>query len=433
MKYCVNLWDAWTRYRLETTGATIKPLSELNHKELQHWLTRFVLEVRKKDGSQFPPNSLHHICCGLMRYLRLNGQPSIDFFSDSDFADFKASLDAEMKRLQSEGTGSKTRQAEVLTEEEEELLWQKGLLGAATPQTLLDTMVFCNGLYFALRSGKEHRQLRSKPCQIELVEHPGERAFLKYTEDISKNRPGGLKGRKVKPKTVLHHANLENPERCFVRLFKQYVKLCPESQPAHAFYMKPLHQPTPSCWYSNKPLGHYTLSKTVARLCQEAGISGYKTNHSLRATTATRLYQSGVDEQLVMERTGHRSLEGVRNYKRTSDMQREALSDILNSKKPRMDGTTSNAVTVYPSSSHNPEQKPPMFPVMNAANVQTTTKIVSLELHVHLSPSICIVMEAINCCIHYSCIIMNSEYHHGIVILIKKSSHKHALGSGLYI
>ena len=101
---------------------------------------------------------------------------------------------------------------------------------------------------------------------------------------------------------------------------------------------------------------------------------GYKTNDSLRATTATRLYQSGVDEQLVMERTGHRSLEGVHNYKRTADMQREALSDILNSKKPRMDGTTSNAVTVYPSTSHNPEQKPPMFPVMNAANVQTTTK-----------------------------------------------------------
>ena len=31
-----------------------------------------------------------------------------------------------------------------------------------------------------------------------------------------------------------------------------------------------------------------------------------------------------------MERTGHRSIEGIRSYKRTSDAQREALSDILN-------------------------------------------------------------------------------------------------------
>ena len=37
-----------------------------------------------------------------------------------------------------------------------------------------------------------------------------------------------------------------------------------------------------------------------------------------------------MDEQLVMERTGHRSIEGVRSYKRSSDQQREALSDILN-------------------------------------------------------------------------------------------------------
>lgn len=65
-------------------------------------------------------------------------------------------------------------------------------------------------------------------------------------------------------------------------------------------------------------------------LCSSAGIAGYKTNHSLRATATSRLYHSGVDEQLVMERTGHRSVEGVCSYKRTSDQQREVLSDILN-------------------------------------------------------------------------------------------------------
>ena len=52
--------------------------------------------------------------------------------------------------------------------------------------------------------------------------------------------------------------------------------------------------------------------------CSEAGIGGYRTNHSLRATAATRLYQAGVHEQLIIERKGHRSLEGVRSYKHTS-------------------------------------------------------------------------------------------------------------------
>ena len=75
----------------------------------------------------------------------------------------------------------------------------------------------------------------------------------------------------------------------------------------------------------------------MTRLCKAAGIEGFKTNHSLRATTATRLYNSGVDEQLVMERTGHRSIEG--DYKRTSEEQRQTLSDILNQscKQPRLE------------------------------------------------------------------------------------------------
>ena len=222
IKYCTNLWSEWQRHRQETLGDSIPNLTELNRRELQYWLTRFVLEVRKRDGSEFPPNTLHHISCGLMRHLRWNGQPSIDFFTDSDFSEFKATLDAEMKPLQSEGIGSKKKQAEVLPQDDEELLWRRGLLGDATPQTLVDTMVFMNGLYFALRSGKEHRQLRSDPCQIELIERPGERPYLKYSEDVSKNHPGGLRGRKAKPKVVIHHANQDHTERCFVKLFKRY-------------------------------------------------------------------------------------------------------------------------------------------------------------------------------------------------------------------
>ncbi len=164
--------------------------------QLQHWLTQFILEVRKKVATVYPPNTLHHICCGLIRHLRWTGQPHTDFFKDEGLADFRASLDAEMKSLQGQGIGYKTRQAEVLTESEEELLWQNVILGDATTQSPLDTIVFYNGLYFALRSGKKYCQLRNHPCQIELVESPSERPYLEYTEDMSKNHLGGLMGRK---------------------------------------------------------------------------------------------------------------------------------------------------------------------------------------------------------------------------------------------
>ena len=86
-----------------------------------------------------------------------------------------------MKRLQKEGLGSKPRQTEPLSVQDEEQLWTKKLLCGHNGRSLVDTMLFMCGTYFALRSGQEHRAL---PSQIELVERPGERAFLRYTEDV---------------------------------------------------------------------------------------------------------------------------------------------------------------------------------------------------------------------------------------------------------
>ena len=128
------------------------------------------------------------------------------------------------------------------------------------------------GLYFALRSGQEHCQLRFKPFQP-----TGGRRYLQYTEDISKNRPGGLKGHKIKPK---HHAN-PNIAHCFVHFFKLYMEKCPPNRPHEAFNLRPLNIPTTDCWYSIRPLGHQTLGKTIACLCKKAGITWFKTNHSL--------------------------------------------------------------------------------------------------------------------------------------------------------
>ena len=120
-----------------------------------------------------------------MRYLRPESHPDIDFFRDASFSRFREVLDVEMKRLQKEGLGSKPHPAEPLSVQDEEQLWTKKLLGGHNGRSLVDTMLFVCGTYFALRSGQEHRALRLTPSQIELVEIPGERAFLRYTtEDV---------------------------------------------------------------------------------------------------------------------------------------------------------------------------------------------------------------------------------------------------------
>ena len=64
-----------------------------------------------------------------------------------------------------------------------------------SPQALLDTIIFMCGMYFALRSGKEHRDLQFN--QIELIEPTDATPYLIYMENISKNNKGRIAQRKL--------------------------------------------------------------------------------------------------------------------------------------------------------------------------------------------------------------------------------------------
>ena len=64
----------------------------------------------------------------------------------------------------------------------------------------------------------------------------------------------------------------------------------------------------------------------VPDLCSEAGLSSRKTNHSLRVSGATRLFEVGVPEKVTQQRTSHRSLEALRMYERVTEQQELAVS-----------------------------------------------------------------------------------------------------------
>ena len=63
-------------------------------------------------------------------------------------------------------------------------------------------------------------------------------------------------------------------------------------------------------------------------MSEDANIPGFFTNHSLKCTSTTRLFRSGVDQKLIKEFTGH-TLDVVDAYQITSDHQCEQLSKII--------------------------------------------------------------------------------------------------------
>ena len=53
-------------------------------------------------------------------------------------------------------------------------------------------------------------------------------------------------------------------------------------------------------------------------LSKESGIGVQYINHSLRATAITRMFNSGVEEKIIVETLAHKSTKALRVYEHTS-------------------------------------------------------------------------------------------------------------------
>ena len=298
-------------------------------------MCRFIREIKKMNGEQFPAKTLYEIVMCMQFHLE-----SIGFLwhllSDNLFVDLKFTLDNVMKERASLNVGGPVKKAEVLSEMDVDILWENKILGIDTPQKLLNTVFVTIGMSCALRAGKEHQKLCAIPLNSQFSYHVDAtgKYYLKYVEDHGmKTNKGGLKHRKLDRKDVNVYPILGS-DRCPVMIIMRYLSLLPKDRKCQSFYLQPRKKFSfdSDCWFLDKPVGINKLQNMVHEICKDGKIPGYFTNHSLRATAATHLYHNDFDEQIIQEITGHHSV-AVREYKRTSNAQKiEASSCIMGSK-----------------------------------------------------------------------------------------------------
>ena len=296
---------------------------------LNKYLAMFAVETRKSDGKPYPPATLHQLLCGLIRYFRANNPHSPNFLDKKDarFRHLHSTLDSLFHKLHADGVGRQVKHAEVLTKEDEDKLWEAGEMDIDTPTGLLNAAFFVVGKMFCLRGGQEHRNL-----QLSQLKRSEDKYV--YYENVSKNRNGTFRQLRVKNKVVPLYACPELGNKCPVAMLDKYIaKLPPAAKEKDLFYCRPLEKPkNPSKpWYSVTAVGKNALQSKLKDMCSRAGISGLKTNHSLRATAATEMFQLGAPEKVIQERTGHRSIEALRSYERSSESQHRAISSLLTS------------------------------------------------------------------------------------------------------
>ena len=323
-RWAINMFTYWYKQRF---NADVQ-VQNLTDEQLIDNVSRFIHETRKDGGGCYSPTSLVSIISGIQHHINLDGNRSVDFFKEHKFHLITRSLDAAMKIATRNGVGLQRKHAEIISEEEEKKMWTS-VFGDESPSQLIKTLFYLNGIHFALRGGSEHTELTID--QFEATERNGKRCLI-YSEKFSKTFSGGLRDMRKSPKKVVHFENVSSDGRkSHIDLFTKFISVRPKR--TTRFYLQPLKEPKDGCWFSTRPIGKNSLSKFMKDICSLSGIDGRKTNHSLRATCASRLYQSNVDEQLIMEHTGHQSAIGVRNYKRTNDYLLSNCSAILDSKK----------------------------------------------------------------------------------------------------
>ena len=82
---------------------------------------------------------------------------------------------------------------------------------------------------------------------------------------------------------------------------------------------------------TNQCVGINMLKNILLELSEKAGLEVHYTNHSLRATTITWMFNSGIPERVIAENSGHRSTKALRCYERTSQEQQQAATRVINS------------------------------------------------------------------------------------------------------
>ena len=140
-------------------------------------------------------------------------------------------------------------------------------------------------------------------------------------------------------------------EMCPVSLFNDYIERRPATaiSPESPMYLTPIpdqrlrKDQADQVWYYRSPMGVNSLGKLVKRMCSLKGITGQKTNHSIRKTCVRSLADAGIPAHKIIKITGHKNVQSLQHYDRElSNDEHLKLSHILTSSTKRTSTITSS-------------------------------------------------------------------------------------------
>ena len=221
---CVNRFENWRIAR----GLPL-PLLEIRHEDLDETLQLFYSNLVKVDGQPYEPTSLRTMLAGLDRFFRDNGK-TFSIQIDKEFERSRRKvLNGKAIELRELGKGKKPRRAHALTEQEEELLWEK-VFGCHTAESLNYTVYYTVSQQFGTRGCLEHHQIRIEDLKWVKDPDTGCTIYIEWTEGITKIRRGGLQKAK---RTLKQRMFATGGPRCPVGIMEAMIVKRPDELKKH--------------------------------------------------------------------------------------------------------------------------------------------------------------------------------------------------------
>ena len=166
-------------------------LEEIPVQELDRVLQEFYCHVRKQNGDEYEPDSLRTMLAALDRHLSGRGC-SYSIIKEREFKESRLVLNGKAIQLRENGKGKKSKKADPLTAEEEEILWNTGVLGGDNPKSLNHTVFYIISQHFGTRGRQEHHQIRVEHLRFVCNAQTGVTEFIEWGGGAHENPTGWL-------------------------------------------------------------------------------------------------------------------------------------------------------------------------------------------------------------------------------------------------
>ena len=197
--------------------------------------------------------------------------------------------------------GNRPQASRVLTEAEEDLLFDKCLFGDHDPEVLQRTLWWVLALHFGFRARDESRRLQWGDISIETDAETGNEILVWHAERGSKTRHGDRQHQRAFKPT----AQATNTQRCPVKLYKSFAAHRPVEmkQPDSPFFLaiNRRRREDSDIWYTKGALGKNEIGKFLVKAAKLANLPGNISNHSVRKTCISRLMDANVPENYVAQ------------------------------------------------------------------------------------------------------------------------------------